>query len=392
MGAPAARVHEMSKEWVMYGANVNVLTAFPNHPTGTIPEQYKGKIFQKEMVDNINVYRTFIYAAANKGFFKRVISYFSFFMSSVFFGLFCAPKANVIIATTPQFLCSLSGVVHSFFRRKPLVLEVRDLWPDSIVAVGVMEKNSILIKILYLLEKFVYWYAEKIIIVSKGFEKELIKKGVNSDKLFYMPNGIDDSLFYPKKKNYELLKKLSIKNKFIVSFIGTHGMAHGLNTVIECAAELQKEKKNNVQFLFVGEGAKKQELIEQANNKKLLNCLFVDKVDKNKIPDYYSISDASLVVLKKNDLFKTVLPSKMFEIMGMSIPIILGVEGVAADVIKEANAGILVEPENSILLKNAIESLYNNVMLKEKLGTNGVQFVRVNYNRKIIAKSYLEIL
>ncbi len=391
MGAPAARVHEICKHWVESGAEVSVITAFPHHPTGIVPREYRGYWKLREQIDGINVIRTYIYVAPNKGLIKRMISYLSFMISSIVIGAFVTPKVDVVVATSPQFLCAVSGMVLSLIKGKPYVMEVRDLWPDAVVAVGALSQKSVIIKGLYVLEKIAYYYANKIVIVSDGFRSVLLQKGVSDETIHYFPNGIDTELFYPRPKDVKLLDILGLKSNYVVSYIGTHGMAHALDNVLD-TAEIIDKVNNDIVFLFVGEGACKDSLKKLYRKKKLSNCMFVDQIDKKEIPKYYSISDVSLVVLKRHKLFETVLPSKMFESMGMAKPIILGVEGEARKVLDKARAGISVVPEDSKGMAEAILAMHGNPSRAEEMGETGNLFVRKHFNRKAIADRYLDIL
>ena len=340
--APATRTYEHCKEWVKQGAEVTVVTCAPNFPEGKVFEGYKNKWYQKEVLDGINVIRVWTYIAANKGFFKRIIDFLSFMMMSFWTGLFI--KTDIIVATSPQFFTAVSGRWLSFWKRKPWVMEVRDIWPESIKAVGAMDKNLI-IRFFEYLELRMYKSAWKIIVVTDSFKEQLIdEKGVSEEKIKVVKNGINTTVFKPIPKNEKLLKELGLTNKCIVGYIGTHGMAHKLDFILECASKIENEKFH---FLFLGTGAEKDNLMRMKENLGLKNVTMLPPVEKKEVKKYISILDVALVNLKKSDTFKSVLPSKIFELSGMHKPILLGVEGESKKLIEEYGVGFCFEPENS---------------------------------------------
>jgi glycosyltransferase involved in cell wall biosynthesis len=388
--APASRTHENCKRWIRAGHHVTVITCAPNVPDGKIYEGYKNKLYQKEVIDGINVIRVWTYITANKGTIRRIINFLSYMFSAVFFCLF-VKKPDVIIATSPQFFCGWAGVIASRMRRVPLVLEIRDIWPESIVVVGAM-KNKKLLRILEWLEIKMYHAAERIVTVGQGYKQKLIEKGVSDELISVITNGYDSEIFYPRESDIEFRRMYKTNNEFICSYIGTIGMACGLEVVLEAAKILKVHRRNNIKFLLVGSGAVKEQLQRQAAEAKLDNVVFVDRQDKNVIPDFLSVTDACLVHLKKTELFKTVLPSKLFEAAAMAQPIILGVEGSAAQFVTDANAGICIEPENAEQLAQAVEYLSDNPYVCRSFGKSGYEYVTKYYNRDMLASKYIDMI
>lgn len=390
MGAPSARVYELSKRWVQRGQQVTVLTGFPHHPTGNIPSHYKQHIFKRETTDGIKVVRTYVFPAANKGFLKRIASYLSFMFSSIFLGTWNVGKPDLIIATSPQFFVAIAGYIISKIKHRPFVLEIRDFWPESIIQLGQL-KNKIILNILKMIELFLYQHAKLIVVVADSSVSILNNKGIPSSKIIVIKNGVDLELFDARKRNTDLKNKLKLDNKFIVSYIGTLGLSHALDQVIHSASILRNQ--SDIHFLFIGEGAEKNNLLTLAKENGLSNITFLDQIDKQNLPYYYSLSDVVLVTLRKLELFSCVIPSKIFEIMAMAKPILLSVDGEARKlVIDEANAGIFVEPENSREMAQKILELYSNQKWRQKLGENGLNFVQLNYNRIHLADKYLDYL
>jgi len=388
--APASRTHENCKRWVRQGHRVTVITCAPNVPDGIVYEGYKNKLYQRENIVGINVIRVWTYIAANKGTSKRIINYISYMLSSTFFSLFVR-KPDVIIATSPQFFCGWAGLIASRIRRVPYILEIRDIWPESIVAVGAM-RNKLLLRILEWLEIKMYAAAQHIVTVGHGYKQKLIEKGIDEEIISVITNGFDSEIFYPRQFDEKIRQYYKPNHEFVCAYIGTIGMACGLDVVLRAAKLLKDRQKHNIKFLLIGAGAVKKQLQQQAMENNLNNIVFVDRQDKNLIPEFLSITDACLVHLKKAELFKTVLPSKIFEAAAMAEPIILGVEGYAAQFLKEANAGICVEPENAEQLAQAVLKLADNPQLCKTLGRSGYEYVTKHHNRDQLAIEYLDTI
>jgi glycosyltransferase involved in cell wall biosynthesis len=390
MGAPSARVFELSRYWAKVGHDVTVLTGFPHHPTGKVPNEYKQHIFKIERINKIKVVRSYVYPTENSGFVKRILSYFSFLISSVILGSWNIGKPQILIATSPQFFVAIAGYLISRIKHIPLILEIRDLWPESIVQLGQL-KNKYIINKLEKIETYLYRKAKTIIVVADTSIKLISAKGISKSKIHLIKNGVDLNLFDPSKADQDLKRKFNLIDKFVISYIGTHGLSHALDKVLETAEILKNEK--NIHFLLIGEGAEKQRLVSMSIKKSLKNVTFLDQINKNKLPYFYNLSDVILVTLRNLPLFQCVIPSKIFEIMAMAKPILLSVDGEARNlVVNEANAGIFVEPENSTLMAQKILNLYNNQINCKKLGKNGYNFVRTYYNRDRLAEEYLRII
>ncbi|UOY08825.1 glycosyltransferase family 4 protein [Muricauda sp. SCSIO 64092] len=341
VNAPATRTYEHCKEWVKNGEEVTVITCAPNFPEGKVYKGYKNKLYRKEVIDGIQVIRVWTYITANKGFVKRIIDYASFMFMSFFAGLFI--KTDLIIATSPQFFTVISGRWLAFWKRKKWVMEIRDLWPESIKAVGAMEDNPV-IKYFEFLERRMYKSAWKIVTVTDSFKAILKERhGIKDSKIAIVKNGVNTNLFSPRSKDSTLLKELNLNNKYVIGYIGTHGMAHALDFVLKCAVKI---KEDRMHFLFLGTGAEKEKLLEQKKEMNLVNVTMLDPVLKNEVGRYISILDAALVNLRKSDTFKTVIPSKIFELAAMHKPILLGVEGESRDLVEKYDIGIPFEPEN----------------------------------------------
>ncbi len=389
IGAGSNRVYELCKQWVDSGVKVTVITGFPDYPTGRIPPEYKGLKFLREVKEGIEVIRTFTIPAPNKGFFLRVVSFISFMLSGIIQGSWASGKQDIVIATSPPFFVGISGYIISKIKRVPFVFEVRDLWPESIVQLGQL-KNKLIITILEKIEYFLYRNCSHIVSVADSTVQVLVSNGISKEKIDVIKNGADLNLFLPQNKNKDLFSSLDISNKFVVAYIGTIGLSHDIDKVLDTANLLRNN--NEIVFLIIGEGAEKGNLLRKQKELNLNNVIFLDNVDKMLLPDYYSICDILLVSLKKLPLFEKVIPSKIFEIFAMRKPIIINVDGEARKIVEDSGGGIFVEPGNEVALKNCILFLYERPHLLESMGEKGRKFIEANFNRKVLANTYLELL
>jgi glycosyltransferase involved in cell wall biosynthesis len=394
MCAPAARVSELARHWVKAGHQVTVLTGFPNHPTGIVPPEYRSKLrrlFCRERKDGVEIVRTWLIPCPNRKAHERLLNYLSFVLSSCITGIFLR-RPDVIIATSPQLFVGLTGRWLGWIKRVPVVLEVRDLWPESITASGMGRDTDLSIRLLRALSAFLYRACNHIVVVTAAFKQELVAKWrVRGDKVSLVENGVETDLFSPDVSGDEVKRGLGLEGKFVVSYIGTLGLAHGLQAVLKAATELQSTLPD-IQFLFVGEGADKDRLTSLVSELDLTNVRFVPQQPRQKIPSIIRASDLCLVLLRKANVFETVIPTKMLEFMACGRPVILGVDGQARHIIEAAQAGLFVEPENATALARAVTKLYRDPQLCKTLGHNGRQYIVENLSRKQTAKIYLDVL
>lgn len=382
VNAPATRTYEHAKIWVDEGHEVTVITCAPNFPKGEVFKGYKNKFYRKEEVDGIKVIRVWSYITANEGFIKRILDYLSFAFTSFWAGLF--QKADVIVATSPQFFTTWTGLALSKFKRKPWVFELRDLWPESIRSVGAIDEG-ITYRILEKIELFLYQHADLVIPVTEAFKERLVKRGIPSGKQVVIENGANLNLFQNKNNGEVLREKLSLGEKFIAGYIGTHGMAHNLGFILECIREI---KDPEYHFLFIGDGAEKEKLMGYAKKRNMQNVTFIDSIPKEDVPNYLSSIDVSLVPLKKANTFKTVIPSKIFEAAAMETPILLGVEGQAQQIIEAFDAGICFEPENKVDFIQKLKMLKENKDMYNQKSENGLRLAKA-YDREKLARKML---
>lgn len=356
VNAPASRTFEHAREWVRAGHRVTIITGFPNFPLGKVFAGYRNQWRKSEEIEGITVIRVWTYITANSGFLKRSLDYFSF-MITAFLASFKVDRPDVVVGTSPQFFTACAAYLVSRVKRIPFVFELRDLWPASIEAVGAMKHNPVL-EALEKLELFLYTKAHSIISVTQAFKTDLVKRGIAPDKIQVVLNGIDPSRFSPRPKDSALVKSLNLEGAFVAGYIGTQGMAHGLDTLLDAALILKHQPSSRpIRLLFLGDGAEKARLKERAESLNLPNVVFLDTVQKEEVARYWSILDVSLIHLKDNPVFETVIPSKIFESMGMGLPIILGVKGEAAEIVEREQAGVVVPPQNAERLATALMDL-----------------------------------
>lgn len=394
MGAPAARAAELARYWVEDGHEVTVLTGFPNHPTGIVSAEYRRRfrrLVMRENLRGVNVVRTWLFPFPNRKAYERMLNYSSFCASASTTGMFVS-RPDVLIATSPQLLVGLCGWWLARIKRVPFVFEVRDLWPESLTAVGMGTSDSILNRSLGSVAGFLYKRSEHIVVVTPAFQEYLIRNwGVPPEKISVVENGVESDQFNPRANNADLRRELGAEGKFVVGYLGTMGMAHGLESVVQAATELQRTAPN-VLFLMVGEGSDKERVIKLARSQGLTNMRFVGQQPREKVPEFISISDACLVLLKKAELFKTVIPTKMLEFMSCARPVILGVDGQARKIMDQAGAGVYVEPENAAALVHVITQLAANPLVRETLGRNGRRYIVEHFSRQQTAKAYIAVL
>ena len=386
--APATRTYEHARNWVAAGHRVTVLTNVPNFPTGRVFPGYRNKLWQLETLDGIRVVRVWTYVTANEGFFRRSLDYFSFGVASVIGGLFL-PTPDVVVATSPQIFTALGGCILAWIKRRPFVFELRDLWPDSIVAVSAMREGPLL-RMLRRLEYRLYHRAAKVVSVTNAFKRILVANGVPQEKIAVIRNGVDLKAFVPGPKPVDLARRLGLEGKFVAAYVGTIGIAHGLGTLLLAAERLQDHR--NLAFVLVGTGAERARLEHEAKRRGLDNVVFVGAVDKEEVKRYWRLCNVALVVLRDVSLFLHVIPSKIFEAMGTGRPIILGVRGESQELLQEAGAGIAIPPENPQALAEAIISIMDSPALCRDMGAAGRRFVERKFDRERLALEMLKVL
>jgi glycosyltransferase involved in cell wall biosynthesis len=386
--ALASRTYEHAKLWVKMGHRVEVVTCAPNHPKGKLYSGYRNALIQREQMDGVDVVRLWTFLAANEGVVLRSLNYLSFLLSATAQS-WRLERPDIVVSSSPQLFTGLAGYVVSRLKGVPWVLEIRDLWPESIVAVGALKRGS-LVRGLEALEGFAYRKADHLVSVTTSFVEHFAELGIAADRVSVITNGADLELFARAQANPALAEEIEVAGKFVAAYIGTHGMAHALDTVLDAANRLRE--RDDIRFLFVGSGAQQARLRERSVAMGLSNVIMLDQQPRHRMPAIWGLANASIVHLRKTPLFRTVIPSKIFEAMAAGVPTLLGVEGEAAEIVTKAEAGLVFEPENARELADAVKRLADDPDLAARLGANGRRAAVERYDRRVLAAKYLALL
>ncbi len=362
--AAATRVSERALYWLRAGHQVTVLTSAPNFPGGRLFDGWDNRWRQVGDLGGIRVVRVKTYIAANEGFARRILDFVSFMVSAFVAGLF-EPKPDVVISTSPQFFAAVGGWALGGVRRVPFVFELGDLWPRSITAVGAM-KDSIVIRWLERLELFLYRRAAAVVALTHAFKADLVRRGISADKIAVVINGVDLPRYAPRPRDEELAAEWGLNDCFVIGYVGTHGMAHGLINVLDAALLLRDAPR--VKFLLVGAGAERQMLMQEAGRRGLANVVFGPAQPKEMMPRVWSLCDVALVHLKDSPAFAEVIPSKIFEAMGMGLPLLLVAPvGEASRIVEADHAGLFVPAADPQALAEAAKRLESDAQLRSEL-------------------------
>jgi glycosyltransferase involved in cell wall biosynthesis len=387
-GAPQNRLHSLAKYIHKSGVQVHVMTSMPNYPKNEIYEAYRGRYAMSENIEDITVHRRWIFVSASRGVAARLLNYFSFVVTS-FFALLRMPRADYLLCESPPLFLGWTAVIISKIKGSRLVFNVSDLWPESAEKLQIIS-NRFLIQLAYRLEHWIYKNAWLISGQTKGIVKSISER-FPMKKVVWFPNGVDLDFFEGAHESVEWRSELGIHtDNFVLLYAGIIGYAQGLDVILQAAT---KVKEMPITFLIVGDGPEKERLIKLSHEMELSNVIFQGNLQKSKIPGLIKSCDAYIVPLKKLDLFKGAIPSKLFEPLSLGKPILLGVDGEARELfIEEGNAGLYYEPENAEELIEKIKTLYADRNLKTALGKNGQQYVKVNFDRNQIHARFLKHL
>lgn len=386
VNAPASRTFEHCRRWVDAGHQVTVITGAPNCPTGVVFDGYRNAWRSEEQQAGIRVIRVWTFLSANKGFFGRTGNFISYMLTATWAAVWLN-NVDVMVATSPQFFCGWAGVLCRWLRRWPFVLEIRDIWPESIVAVGAMRK-SLTVWCLEWLERRMYAAADFLVTVGDGYRRQLLDRRVPADKIAVVPNGVELDRFQPRPANPELRRQWGGHASFVCAYIGTIGMAHGLEVVLKAAAFLQRAGREDVHFWIVGDGAERAALESQAKTERLNNVVFTGLVKKDQVDAVLASCDACLVHLRGTELFGTVIPSKVFETMAMNVPIIMGVRGQAQDIVMAGHGGVAMTPDDPQSLLEALDQLAAD----PRDYCHGRRYVAEHFDRSMLAERMLSVL
>jgi colanic acid biosynthesis glycosyl transferase WcaI len=377
--APAVRISETAKSLVRRGYRVTVLTTVPNYPTGIVPPEYRRRAIRQEVIGGVNVVRAWSYVSPNRGFLRRILAQLSFGCLAPMLGSKAVGHPDLIIVESPPLFDAIAARLLARYKRCPFIFVVSDLWPESAVQLGML-RSRLLIRLAEWLEWSTYQKASLVWAVTKGIRQSLLQRGLPAEHVFLLTNGVDTTKFRPMSK-VQTRAEIGWDNRFTVLYAGTHGLAHGLTTVLDAAERLLSH--TDIRVVLAGDGAAKTDLIAQARKRNLKNVDFLEPQAHDHMPLLLASADVCLVPLRKVPLFEGALPSKIYEAMACARPILLGVEGEARQMVeKEAKASIAVEPENAEALALAILYLKDHPDEAETLGQQGREFVEARFDRE----------
>ncbi|HEY8953292.1 MAG TPA: glycosyltransferase family 4 protein [Candidatus Dormibacteraeota bacterium] len=387
VGPAQTRLHELAKRLIAAGETVTVVTGFPNYPTGEIFPGYRGKRFMVDSVDGIRVLRTWVFATRSRGFIGRLLNYFSFPVFSLLAVRRLGPT-DIIYVQSPPLFTGLAALWFSRLKRAPFIFNVSDIWPQSAVELGVL-KNRLAIRLAEWLEHHIYRRATRITVPTPGILERLAARGVPRDKIFLLTNGVDTAAYNVTSPDRELAQRLGLDGHKVFMYAGLHGLAQGLDVILE-AAKLTRNP--DVLYVLVGDGANKPALVAKAQAEGISNVRFLPIQPTSTLPALLNLVYATVIPLRRLDLFKAALPSKLFDSMAAGRPIVAPLWGEAAALVEAAACGLVVEPEDARAVQEAVEKLAADPELAQRLGEQGRRYVVEHFNRDDIAKRLVKLL
>jgi glycosyltransferase involved in cell wall biosynthesis len=382
VNAPANRTHEHCRRWVEDGAEVTVITGVPNHPRGRLFEGYENRWIQEEIIDGIRVIRTWMYLAPNSGFLKRIANYVLFACTAVLASL-RAGRPDVVVATSPQFFAGVAGAIIARLKRRPFVLEVRDLWPKSVVELGQLGEGPILAA-LEGIERWLYRSASGIVVNTRSFIDHIAAKGVSRNDIELIYNGIDPARFRPRPKNLALLEHHDLADRFTVAYVGTLGLAHGLSMLVDVAERLRS--RDDLRFVLIGDGADREKLEADIEARGLDNIRLLGLQPRESMPDWIASIDLLLVLLRDLPVFETVIPSKIFEFLAQERPVVLAARGEIRSMIEDADGALVIDPDAPDQLVETIEAVMSDPAEAQRRAAAGRRWVEEGFIRDDLAR------
>ena len=387
VGPAQTRLHELAKRLIAAGETVTVVTGFPNYPAGEIFPGYRGKRLMEDSYDGIRVLRTWVFATRSRGFIGRLLNYFSFPVFSLLAVRKLGPT-DIIYVQSPPLFTGLAALWFSRLKRAPYIFNVSDIWPQSAVELGVL-RNRFAIRLAEWLERHIYRGASRITVPTPGILERLVARGVPREKIFLLTNGVDTAAYNVTSPDRELAQRLGLDGHKVFMYAGLHGLAQGLDVILE-AAKLTRNP--DVLYVLVGDGADKAALVAKAQAEGISNVRFLPIQPTSTLPALLNLVYATVIPLRRLDLFKAALPSKLFDSMAAGRPIVAPLWGEAAALVEAAACGLVVEPEDARGVQEAVEKLAADPALAQKLGEQGRRYVVEHFNRDDIAKRLIKLL
>lgn len=387
VGPAQVRLFELAKRLIGAGETVTVVTGFPNYPTGVIAPGYGGKMFMEDHVDGIRVLRTWVFATRGRGFLSRILNYLSFPVFSLL-AIRKLGRTDVIYVQSPPLFTGLTALWFARLKRAPFIFNVSDIWPQSAVELGVL-RNRFAIRISEMLERHIYRRAARITVPTPGILERLVARGVPREKLFLLTNGVDTAAYQVGAPDRELASRLGLDGHKVFMYAGLHGLAQGLDVILE-AAKLTRNP--DILYVLVGDGAEKAELVAKAEAEGIANVRFLPIQPTSTLPAVLNLAYATIIPLRRLELFKAALPSKLFDSMAAGRPIVAPLWGEAAALVEAAACGVVVEPEDARAVQRAVETLAADPALAHRLGEQGRRYVVEHFDRDDIAARLAKLL
>jgi glycosyltransferase involved in cell wall biosynthesis len=388
LGALPARITEMANVWAADGHDVTVLTAFPHHPLGQIPPEYRGRLVVVEQWGGVRVIRCWLLALPNHRMWQRTLCQVSFCLTAILLGMCRVGQPDIVLVSSPPFFTIPAAWLLARIRRRPFVFEVRDLWPEVFVEMGVM-KRGFAYRVLRAMEEFFYRAASCVVVVTRAFREDIATRGVDRNKIALIPNGADLEIYGADDVEPRYREALGGVGRFLVTFVGTHGVATGLDQILDAAELLRDDSR--VAFAFVGEGAERDRLMASASERALPNVTFHRAVPKEEVRSIYASSDACIVCLKPLPFLEKFIPSKVFEIIASGKPVIAALGGEAAQIVREAGH-IVVDSGDSAAIAREVRMLVSDDARREEMVRRGKSYIAEHFDRRKLARRYLEVL
>lgn len=380
--AGGTRHYEVARYLAGKGHRLTIITSPVSYLTGKTSGSQMRWMEKDVPEDGITILRAYTYSALHRSFFHRLLSFFSFMFSSFFIGL-GVKNVDVLWGTTPPIFQGWTAWLLSRLKRVPFLFEVRDLWPEFAIAIGVL-KNKTIIRMSYWLESFLYSHADQMVVNSPGFISLVEARG--GKNILLIPNGADPEMFDPSEKGLAFRKENRLEDAFVILYAGAHGISNDLGVVLSAAKQTMNKKE--IKYVLVGDGKEKQNLIQEAESLNLTNVLFLPPVPKNKMAEVIASADACVAILKPLELYKTTYPNKVFDYMAAGRPILLVIDGVIRDVVEKANCGRFITPGDSEALSKAVIELYSNRSNTQKMGMNGREYICTHFDRRQLAQQF----
>ena len=396
-GAGPARAAEMSARWIANGARVTVVTGMPNRrlpgrADGDLHPEYRGRYFTDDYWRGIRVLRSWAYASSKKSFLRTIINNGSFMTTGAAHALARLGRPDVLIASSPPFLPHLAGAIVAGLRRVPLVLEVRDLWPDYLVGLGMLEREGAAARSLFELERWLLKRAAHVVVVTESFRKRIIGKGVHPERVSVISNGVDTTSYRPDNSAPPIAALERKGAEFLVGYLGTFGAGQALSAIVDAAAILATEAPD-VKLALVGEGPDWNRVKQRAAELRLTNLVIERSIERSSTRAFYNSLDLCLVPLASVDIFQETVPSKIFEIMACGRPVLASLRGEAEAIVRSSGGGTTVAPGDARAIADGIKSIRSmSPGARLAMGERGMAYVRDNYRREVLADRYLEIL